>query len=213
MNELFSPDSKLIQGMTRAADLLILNLLFLVTSLPVVTIGASAAALYSVMFAMNSGQEKGTVMPYFRAFRENFRQATIVWLILLFAAVAIIADMVLVANMVAFEWMNAVFGILLLVELLGSAVIFPLMSLFDNTVLGTLKNGIIIGLGQLPRAAMVAALWCFPVLVLFRLPMVFFYAGFLWAAVWFSGAAYLSSIALRKVFAPYLPENNEEVTE
>ena len=62
-------------AMSRAADLMLLNLFFLFTSIPIVTIGPSAAALYTVVFRMGTRREQGTVRAYFRAFRDNFRQA------------------------------------------------------------------------------------------------------------------------------------------
>lgn len=210
MQNLFSPDSKFMQGVSRGADLVLLNLLFLLTSLPVVTIGASTAALYRVVFAMGTVREDGAVRPYLRAFRENWKTGLAVWLILLGVAAALVLDVLLVNRLGGIlEWLNTAFGILLAVELLTAAMVFPLMSLFQNSVWGSIKNGLILGLGQLPRAAVTAVLWCFPVVVLWRMPLTFFNAAFLWITVYFSGAAYLSALVLRKVFAPYLPDEED----
>ena len=44
----FNYDSPIMQFLTRLTDLFILNFLFLICSIPIITIGASATALYSV---------------------------------------------------------------------------------------------------------------------------------------------------------------------
>ena len=88
MGAIFSPDSKFMQAMARIADLVILNLLFLVSCIPLVTIGAASAALYTVCFRIGTDREQGVCRSYFRAFRENFRQGTILWLILVLFIIA-----------------------------------------------------------------------------------------------------------------------------
>ena len=69
--------------LNRFADLMILNLLFLLTSIPIFTIGASLTALYSVCFHLGTDREGSTFRDYFAAFKENFRQATALFLLLL----------------------------------------------------------------------------------------------------------------------------------
>ena len=87
MQTLFSPDSKFMQTMSRIADLLLLNFFFLLTCVPIVTIGAASTAMYTVCFRFGSEREAGTVRSYFRAFRENFKQATVLWLVILLCGV------------------------------------------------------------------------------------------------------------------------------
>lgn len=208
MHNLFSPDSKFMQGMSRGADLILLNLYFLVTCLPVVTIGPSLAALYSVVFVMGTAREKGASLGYFRAFRENFGPALRLWLLLMAIGAALTADLILFTRLGGiFVWLNVAIGILLAILLLGSAVIFPMVSLFSNTTMAMFKNGLILGLANLPRAVLVVALWAFPVYLLVRQPVVFFYSAFLWVVVYFAAAAYFSALLLRKVLRLYLPED------
>ena len=96
MRGLFNFDSPLMQFLTKVADLIILNLLFLVTSVPVITIGASATALHYVALRMIHGQEGPITRDYFRSFRTNFRQATAIWLLLLgFALIAFLNSYIL----------------------------------------------------------------------------------------------------------------------
>ena len=85
MFSFFSPDSKFMQVVSRFSDLVVLNILFLLTCLPLFTVGAACSALYTVTFRIIRSREEPIVRSYFRAFRENFKQGTSLWLILLFA--------------------------------------------------------------------------------------------------------------------------------
>ena len=92
MHALFSPDSKFMTVMSRVGDLVILNLLVLLTSIPIFTIGASVTALYTVCFRFGTDREQPVFRSYFRAFRDNFKQATQIWLILLVCGAACCFD-------------------------------------------------------------------------------------------------------------------------
>ena len=48
MGKIFNYDSKFFAGMTKVSDTIIINILFVICSIPIVTIGASITALYSV---------------------------------------------------------------------------------------------------------------------------------------------------------------------
>lgn len=77
MSHLFSPDSRIPAALSRVADLVVLNLLFLLTCIPLFTIGPALSALYTVTFAFGTHREQGVAGTYFRAFRQNFWQACI----------------------------------------------------------------------------------------------------------------------------------------
>lgn len=211
---LFSLDSKLMRALSRVADLAILNLLFLVTSLPVVTIGPAVTALYSVTFFLGTSREKGVLKPYFQAFRENFGTSIRVYLIFLGVCAALILDLVLCSNLGGwFGTLSLLFWPLLILAMLAAAMAFPWISLFQNTTMETLKNALILALAQLPRALIVLAMWVFPLFLLVRFPIVFFNASYIILVIYFSAAAYISGLILRKLFVRYMPENifKEEV--
>ena len=67
------------------ADLIILNLLFVICSIPIVTFGAAYSAKYYVAMKKIRGEETGTVVPFFKAFKRNFKQSTIAWAVMLVA--------------------------------------------------------------------------------------------------------------------------------
>lgn len=206
MNSIFSPDSKLMQALSRASDLIILNLIFLLCCVPVFTVGAALTAMYSVLFPLGTRRDKGIVRAFFRAFSANFRQGTVLWLIFLLVSAALGFDMMLAYRFLPIFCIPLI--ILVLLAVLTEGFVFPLLSLFENSIGSTVKNAFALSLGNLPRALLIAALNAFP-LILFAVNMLFFfYAAFIWVVVYFSAAAYINTLLLRKVFAPYMPEDS-----
>lgn len=211
MQTLFSPDSKFMQAMSRIGDLLLLNVLFLFTCVPIITIGAACTAMYTVCFRFGSDRERGIIRSYFRAFRENFKQATVLWLIILLCGVTAGFNICLfnsISGSVRYAFI--LFAILFVMVLLIGAYTFPLLSQFDNDIRSTLKNALILSLGYLPRSVVIAALNVFPFVLMVLDFYAFLQAAFLWVALYFSTAAYLNTFLLKKVFAPYLGESEEE---
>ena len=209
MQNLFNPDSKFMQFLSRLGDLMILNLLFLLTSLPLVTIGAGLAAMYTVCFRFDTDRERGVVSTYFAAFRENFRQATVLWLILaLCIGTACLNTAVFYVMTASVHWFWPVFGFLAVLAVLIFSYTFPLLSQFENSILGHLRNALALSIGYLPRSLIVAALNVLPFVLVMTDLYTFFQVGFIWFMLYFAAAAYLSSRVLKKVFAPYYEEES-----
>ena len=78
---IFAPDGKLARCLNCIGNLMILNILTLICCIPLVTAGAAMTALYTMTMRMARNEEGSIVREYFQAFRENFKQATILWLI------------------------------------------------------------------------------------------------------------------------------------
>ena len=210
MQNLFNPDSKLMQFLSRVGDLMILNLLFLLTSLPIFTVGAGLAAMYTVCFRFDTDREQGVIRSYFRAFRENFRQGTVLWLILaVVIGSACINTAVFYVMTASVHWFWPVFGFLAVLAVLIFSYTVPLLSQFDNTVMGHLKHALALSIGYLPRSLLAGALNVLPFVLVMTNLYVFFQVGFIWFMLYFAAAAYLNSRILKKVFAPYYEEETE----
>lgn len=210
MRFLFDPDSQIMRFLARLADLVILNVVFLFTCLPLFTIGAAISALYSVVFAMDTEREGKALSTYFRAFRENFRQGTAVFLVLLlFGAASCV-------NMSQFSGIGGGLGyglfllamLVLILTVFTATFAFPLISQFRNTTGAMLKNALLLSLSHLPRAILAGGINAFPWLVLLVNFYAFLRLGILWFALYFSAAAYYNSRILKKVFDA-LTENAE----
>ena len=98
MIKLFDPENKFWQFLSKVTDAALMSFLWLLTSLPLVTIGASTAAFYSYTLKQVTNQEGSLVKSYFSAFRAHFKRATLLWLLLVWCAALIAADLWAVWN-------------------------------------------------------------------------------------------------------------------
>ena len=88
----FDPDSPLMNGLSRMTDLVLLNLITLAACLPVVTAGASLTAMHFVLLKMVRGEEGYIVRDWVKSFKQNFREATLIWLLFLAAGLMALLD-------------------------------------------------------------------------------------------------------------------------
>lgn len=135
-----------------------LNLLWIICSLPIVTIGASTTALYYVTLKIAENREGDITQQFFRSLRSNFKQATVLWLMILALAVVLGIDIYTLRHL-----MNATSGPLAIMLTLCLAVVivacvilgivatyvFPLLSRVENTNVAMLKNSLLIGIRYL----------------------------------------------------------------
>ena len=78
---IFRFESPVMQFIGKVADFILLNLLTLVCSLPIITFGAAYTAKYYVSMKIIRGEEGTLFKAYFKSFKENFKQATLIWII------------------------------------------------------------------------------------------------------------------------------------
>ena len=99
MNRLFDLDNPVMRFLGKLFDLMYLNLLFLLCSIPIVTIGASLTAMYSVALKMVKNEETYIGKDFFKSFRMNFKQGTIIWILFLLIGWVMYADTQIVKTM------------------------------------------------------------------------------------------------------------------
>ena len=171
---IFSYESRFSQVLLKISSACWLNLLWLICSLPVVTIGAATTALYSVTLKMCHDTDYRITSQFFKAFRENFAQSTRLWLIMLVVGIVLGLDGYAVMHLrAASSGAAAVLWTLNLALLIVAAVIytiiliyvFPLTARFANTDTAMLKNSFLIGIRYL-----------FCTIVVFLLHFAMFYA-------------------------------------
>ena len=104
MQKLFDPDGGFSHFITRLSQLIWLNILFLVCSLPVVTFGASSTALYTVLLRLLQGEDGHLTRRFFAAWRDNWKRASGCWLLLLIVIAVCGADLWLAQTGNRFIW-------------------------------------------------------------------------------------------------------------
>lgn len=202
MGQLFNLDSPLMQGLSKAADLILLNIVAVVCSLPVFTLGASAAALYYAVGCMQKDQGH-LILAFFQAFKSNFKQATAQWLILLVIGFLLVMAMWFYTQ-AEISFGGVLLAIVFVLLVLWSMTVswtFPLQAKFVNTVRGTLQNAVLCALAYFPRSLVMAVLNLIPLALFFLAPYWFFRLGFLWLLIWYALAAFLTLKLLKKPYA------------
>ncbi len=150
----FSYESKFSQLLLKLCYACYLNLLWFVCSIPIFTTGAATTALYYSCLKLVRDEESHVAATFFRAFRENFRQATVLWLILLGAGLFLACDGYILYHLrqstegtMAVVWTVALAvviaaGVMLVIVL---EHVFPLLASVSNTNRAMLKNAFLIG--------------------------------------------------------------------
>ena len=133
---------KILNGLSKLGDMFILNFIYVLSCIPIITIGASTTALYYTTLKMAENNESYVWRDYWKAFKSNLKQATVIWLIV-FAGWAVVALDFLIAGGLSMQLGTIVaIGVVVVAVFLGilGLYVFPLLARFDNTVVRTMKN-------------------------------------------------------------------------
>lgn len=169
MSKFFDADNPVMRFLTRMADLMIINILALVCSIPIITAGASLTAMFYVELKWVRKQEGYTVKPFFQQFKANFRQATGEWLLMLLVGVIMFMDLSMFrysADTFPAPLRLLVVAACILLYLLLQWVL-PLQCHFENTVKQTLKNSVLMAIANFPRTLGMGAVWIASAALLF----------------------------------------------
>ncbi|MDE5697469.1 MAG: DUF624 domain-containing protein [Lachnospiraceae bacterium] len=198
---MFKLDSPLMNFLNKVADIMILNLLFLVFSIPVFTIGAAFSAAYYMGFKMVKNEETYIVRGFWKAFKENFKQGTAIWLILLVVFGVLVADYRIIAySGIEFaQWIRIAMTTVTVVVLMGVVFMFPLQARFINPVKNTIKNAFLMALSHLPTAFLLVVVYAVPLVFLYFVPQILPVI----IVMGFGLVIYIKSFLLLRVFKKY----------
>lgn len=205
MNQWFGTDGHLQNVFVRVLDMTVLNLCFVISCLPLVTIGAALTALYSVNFKILRREEGRVSADYWRAFRENFGQSTKLWLILLAAGIWFAVDFWALSQLNgSAAWvLKALLGGLLVVYLGLLHYVFAYTARFSDTLTVSLKNALMIcGANLLPTVSLLCITFLAAFVSLYSLEF-FLRAIFIWLVLGFAVLNCLQSFLLSRVFSRY----------
>lgn len=210
--KIFNLDSPVMVFLSKVANLMILNVLTIICCIPIFTVGASITALYYVTLKMVKDEDPYIVKGYFKSFKQNFRQATIIWLIMLLVIFVMVADWRVVINAMTGNVATFMRVVLLFVSILmvfTALYIFPVLSRFENSVKNTIRNAFLMSFMNLPKSVMIVLIHLLPValvlLTMQSLPFIFMLGV--------STVAFISSMVFVKIFKRFEPEEeavNEE---
>lgn len=207
--KIFNLDSPFMQFLTMIGNLMIVNILTILLCLPIITAGDAITAMYFVTIKMARGDDPYIVKAYFKSFKENFRQATILWVLMLIVAFVLAADCRIVFTGMEGNFATAMKIILIVIiafALMTCLYIFPVLSRFENSIKHTIKNAFLMSILNLPRSVLIVLIHLLPVLLVLvstgSLPILFLLG--------MSVVAYLCSTQYVKIFKKYEPEGDAE---
>ncbi len=217
MRERFAQLSKTLgRTLSRAGDLIILNLLFILCCIPVFTAGAAGAACYARLIRAERHEDGGLqIAAFFKDFRSSFKQATLAWLLEL-ACLFVFAGDIWFA-VVYSEPVNKFFLIFAIVAasavLLACVWVYPLIARFENKLGGQIKNSFLMAFARFPATLLALAVQAAVIAV----PILFFdafvYLGWFWLLFGFSLPMYLTVKLMKKQLRCEPEKPEEEISQ
>lgn len=195
--KIFSPDSRFIQVLTRIADIMFVNVVFLITCLPVFTYGPAKTALYDCAVKWASKDDAG-ITDYLRAFKANFRVGILPGILTLFITLFLCFDFLLSFADATLQPLRYVAIALMVVCLPYCEQIFLFQARFECGLKDLLRNGLIMTLSNPLRSLACAVLVYLPLVVFMCFPQVFVQLTFAWLLGYFTMAAYFAALLLKK---------------
>lgn len=196
------------EGFDKVGDAILCNIYFFLCSIPIFTAGAAATAMhYALRRCM--ADEGSVTRDYFTAFRREFRQATVIWVIYLALFAALVGNFWLVSN-----WegtlatvVRTALIVVSVVSVLSVSLVFPMLARFSNSTRGTMKNSMLLSLASPVRSVVAAALNLLPFALAVLLPNFFALVAVGWVLALSAASAY----AIQRLYASLFARIEENV--
>lgn len=204
MRKFLNLDSPFMMFLSNLTDIVILNVLFLLCCIPVITIGPAITAMHYVTLKMVKDEDGYLLKSFFKAFKENFKQSCIAWMVFLAITVVFLLDYKILktAGMEENKIFMIVIGSIYLFICITAMYVFPLLSRFENTLKQTVKNALLISILHIFKTIIMAVIYVVPFVLApmhYNLLLVFLIIGV-------SGPAYINSFIWRSIFKKYEPK-------
>lgn len=200
-------DSPIFHILCTLFDLVILNLLYVLCCIPVVTIGAATTALYGTILALC--HDEGHLYTLFlRIFFRRFKQATIWWLLWLLAVIIAVTDLIIIGLFWNYAGKLIAVGLLVLILLLLFCMgswLFPLLITSGNFKV-KLFNAFALSMQQLPKTLLVCVINALPVILMMCWTYGFLMLFWVYLLIGFALSSYVNCLVLKKVLIPHLSQ-------
>ena len=216
--KIFSPDGFLYRTTELIGNLILLNLLCIICCIPIVTIGPSLTAMYSVAMKLARNEEEGIIKPFFHSFRVNLKQGIAVGLLLTAVGVFLAFDLYYIYQLMMTGGFldKVIFVVVLLacvVYLMASVYIYPLLAKFENTTKQMIKTAGVLAIRHLPATICMVVMAAAPVLMLLYTPTAAALAYGFCMCLGIATIGYLQSKLLVRIFWQYIPQEETEEEE
>lgn len=209
MGKLFNYDSPIMQSINKITDCAILSLLWLVFSIPIVTIGASTTALYYTINKVIRHNRSHVWREFWSSFKSNFKQSTLVWLILILLYYLLGVDSIFVYNLAKAGkvgiWLLAPFIVTGFLVMMWMLYMFGYIARFYNSLKGTMKNCAFLVIRHLLRSFLVVLVFIATVVIFLFLPVTIIILP--------AAGMYLINLILETIFVKYMTDEDLEAEE
>lgn len=195
-------DGPLITLLSKMADMMWLTILTMICCIPVITVGASLTALNYVALKMARNEEGYVTRSFFKAFKENFKQSTAIWLIFVLIFGFLGADYYIIHKMGTEinQYVQMLLVVVAVFAVFAFVMVWPVQAKFANTVRRTIVNAFVISVAKLRITIPMIIIYAIPFLLwLFVQPLIPQLLPILFV-FWLSIPAYLSAKLYDKFF-------------
>lgn len=199
-----SVNNQFFNWMDTIGDVIILNILFVVTSLPVITLGMSLTALYKVALRYTRKESVHVAKEYIAACKEEWKRGTVLWFIFLIAGGLLFFDFFYMAG--RWKLFGAAVGCLMLIWAILFTYVFPLQARFENTLGNIFKNAAALSIRNLPYTIIMICINAIPVLCIMAGPFVTMMAMPVYLLAGFGLTAVINSFFLNKIFGSFIDQ-------
>lgn len=199
-------DSPVMRVLGRLGDIIILNMIFVVGCIPVITIGTSLSALYTVTMKMARGEDPSVWKEFWKAYKRNFKPATICWLIMAVIAVLLFVDFRIIGvfkGSSLYSVMRIVLAIILGMWMLMFQYLFPYIARFENGIFATLRNALLLAGAHIPSTIVIVGLSVGSVILTLFTSRSFVIASIIWVFFGFAVLTYAQAFLLCRIFEKY----------
>ena len=203
MRNLFNPENPVMNFIGKLLDCFLLNILWFIFCIPIITIGASTTALYYCSLKLAKDEHVSLFQDFFHSFKENFIPGVKLTALLLLVGAILGFDGYLLSHIsmppvlqVISTGLLALFSICYFIILI---YVFPLLSRFDNSIKNMILNSFIVGVRFVFCTILIAAIHfaIFFIAIRYFTPLIFFGMGLI---------SFLSSYFLKNVLV-YIEES------
>ena len=192
-------DSKLYDIAYLLSDLIILNILWIIFSLPLITVFASTEGLFYSIHKLREGESEGNLKEFWKGFKKNIWWTIINFIIALSVITILYIDVrffLMQNNIISYLLSGLIlsFGLMFLITLIYTLLMLPY---YNGTFLVLWKNSFLLGLGYLPKTALILFLFIFAFFVVQFVPISFF-------IILISGLAYILDIIFSGIIKKHI---------
>ena len=209
MSKIFNHEAPFIQTLTMIGNLIVLNILWILCCAPIITAGAATTAMYYTMYQYVTDGSEAILKPFFRTFAKDFKQSTLLWLLLLVIGFVLWCDISFLSAYPQLKFLWIPLGILLLLYAVAVSHSFAILGRFNTTIKTALKSCYLIAIMNFWRSLLVLILSAAPVLIFIFMPYQVLNTLPLWVGIAFGMIFYLNAKLFIKSFENSAPKEEQ----